>query len=49
MQGFTLPSAEVKRLRKIHRRLRHRRQADVVKAIVLLGTGWTECAEFEFD
>lgn len=42
MQGFTLPSAEVKRLRKIHRRLRDRRQADVVKAIVLLGTGWTE-------
>jgi len=42
MQGFTLMSKEVKRLRNIHRRLRDRRQADVVKAIVLLGTGWTE-------
>lgn len=42
MQGFTLTSKEVKRLRKIHRRLRERHQADVVKAIVLLGTGWTE-------
>jgi transposase len=42
MQGFTLPSKEVKRLRKIHRRLRQRHEADVVKAIVLLGTGWTE-------
>jgi len=42
MQSFTLPLREVKRLRAIHRRLRQRHEADVVKAIVLLGTGWTE-------
>jgi hypothetical protein len=33
MQGFTLTSKEVKRLRAIHRRLRQRHEADVVKAI----------------
>jgi len=42
MQGFTLTSKEVQRLRAIHRKLRQRHETDVVKAIVLLGTGWTE-------
>ena len=42
MQGLTLTSKEVKRLRAIHRKLRQRHETDVVKAIVLLGTGWIE-------
>jgi hypothetical protein len=39
MQGFTLTTKEVKRLRAIHRRLRDRHQADVVKAMRVAGDG----------
>jgi len=42
MKGFELSLQEVSALRELHRRMSHRRDADVVKAVLLLGTGWTE-------
>ena len=41
MKGFTLTSGQVDALKKVHRKLPQRREADRIKAIVLLGTGWT--------
>lgn len=35
-----LSSTEIRDLRKIHRQLQERREADRVKAVILLGTGW---------
>ena len=36
-----LNTKEIQRLRKLHHSQRNRRQADKIKAIILLGTGWT--------
>jgi transposase len=36
-----LDTKEIQRLRKLHHTLRDRRQADKIKAVILLGTGWT--------
>ncbi len=41
MKGFTLTPGQVDELKKVHRKVPHRREADRIKAIVLLGTGWT--------
>ena len=41
MDGFRLTVEEIRSLRVLHRRCRDRRLADRVKAVVLLGTGWT--------
>ena len=41
MDGFSLTTEEVRSLRALHRSCRDRRLADRVKAVVLLGTGWT--------
>ena len=41
MDGFRLTFEEVRSLRALHRSCRDRRLADRVKAVVLLGTGWT--------
>jgi transposase len=41
MDGFRLTAKEVCSLRALHRSCRDRRLADRVKAVVLLGTGWT--------
>ena len=41
MKGFTLTPGQVDALKKVHRKVPHRREADRIKAIVLLGTGWT--------
>ena len=41
MKGFTLTGRQIDTLKKAHRRASHRRDADRIKAIVLLGTGWT--------
>ncbi len=41
MKGFTLTPRQVNELKKVHRKVPHRREADRIKAIVLLGTGWT--------
>lgn len=41
MKGFTLTPRQVNELKKVHRQVPHRREADRIKAIVLLGTGWT--------
>ena len=37
----TLRPEEIAELRKRHRQLQGRRDADRVKAVILLGTGWT--------
>jgi len=42
MKGFELTEAEVARLKTLHRQLPRRRDADIIKAVLLLGTGWTE-------
>lgn len=42
MKGFELSKSEVARLKTLHRKLSRRRDADIVKAVLLLGTGWTE-------
>ncbi len=36
-----LHAKEIQRLRQLHHTLRDRRQADKIKAVILLGTGWT--------
>lgn len=41
MDGLRMTAEEVRSLRALHRRCRDRRLADRVKAVVLLGTGWT--------
>ena len=41
MEGFTLSPSKVKQLKLLHKKQRDRRAADKIKAIVLLGTGWT--------
>jgi len=41
MCDFALTIEEVRSLRALHRSCRDRRLADRIKAIVLLGTGWT--------
>ena len=41
MDGFRLTIEEVHALRALHRRCKDRQLADRVKAVVLLGTGWT--------
>lgn len=42
MKGFELSESEVVRLKGLHRTLSRRQDADKVKAVLLLGTGWTE-------
>jgi len=47
MRGFELTSQEVQSLRTVHRGCREKRLADRIKAIVLLGAGWTVAATAE--
>ena len=47
MRGFELTSQEVQSLRISHRGCREKRLTDRIKAIVLLGTGWTVAATAE--
>lgn len=42
MKGFELSKSEVVRLKDLHKTLSRRQDADKVKAVLLLGTGWTE-------
>ncbi len=41
MTGFTLSQEEILCLKKAHRTARKKRDADRIKTIILLGTGWT--------
>jgi transposase len=41
MRGFELNTETVKELKDAHRTTRDKRHADRIKAVVLLGTGWT--------
>ena len=41
MDGFRLTTEEIRSLRGLHRRCKDRQWADRIKAVVLLGTGWT--------
>ena len=41
MTTFNLSQAEISSLKITHRTTKKRRQADRIKAIILLGTGWT--------
>lgn len=41
MKGFKLSPQEVQQLKLLHKKQKNRRAADKIKAIVLLGTGWT--------
>jgi len=41
MKGYTLPSHELEQLRAEHRGTREKRLADRLKAVVLLGSGWS--------
>lgn len=41
MKGFQLAKSQVKRLKVLHKKQRDRRAADKIKAIVLLGAGWS--------
>jgi transposase len=41
MDGFRLTTEEIRSLRAVHRQCRDRHVADRIKAVVLLGTGWT--------
>jgi len=47
MHGFELTSKEINSLRTTHRSCRDKRLADRIKAVVLLGTGWTIAATAE--
>jgi len=47
MYGFELTSLEVQSLRTAHHGCRERRLADRIKAVILLGTGWTVVATAE--
>lgn len=42
MEGFELTDQDQRGLREAHRRTRDKREADRIKAVVLLGTGWTQ-------
>ena len=41
MDGFRLTTEQIRSLRALHRRCKERRLADRIKAVVLLGSGWT--------
>jgi len=41
MEDFQLTTDQIFSLKALHRTLRDRKKADRVKAVVLLGTGWT--------
>jgi len=41
MKGFSLTESEIASLKRLHHQLSYRRDADKVKAIILLGTGWS--------
>ena len=41
MKDFKLTSGQVAQLKRLHRMLSHRRDADKVKAVILPGTGWS--------
>jgi transposase len=41
MKDFELNSEEIQSLKKIHRRTKEKWAADRIKAIILLGSGWT--------
>jgi transposase len=41
MNDYSLPGDEIECLEALHRELTEKRQADRVKAIILLGSGWT--------
>ena len=41
MNDYSLPDDEIECLEALHRELTEKRQADRVKAIILLGSGWT--------
>ena len=40
MLDYTLPPDKLAELRKAHRKARDKREADRIKAVVLLATGW---------
>ncbi len=41
MKDFELSAKKVAKLKRLHRMLSYRKDADKVKAVILLGTGWT--------
>jgi hypothetical protein len=41
MKDFELSSEEIQSLKKIHRHTKEKWAADRIKAIILLGSGWT--------
>ncbi len=41
MQDYILPADKLAALRAAHRQTRDKREADRIKAVVLLGTGWS--------
>ena len=41
MNDFELSAKKVAELKRLHRKLSHRKDADKVKAVLLLGTGWS--------
>ena len=41
MSNYSLPDSEISELREAHAELRDKRDADRVKAIILLGSGWS--------
>jgi predicted ArsR family transcriptional regulator len=40
MMDYSLPAGELAELRAAHRRTRDKREADRIKAVVLLASGW---------
>jgi len=47
MLDYSLPDKELAELRAAHRSTRDKREADRIKAVVLLSTGWTAKAVAE--
>jgi transposase len=47
MMDYTLPAWKIKQLKKFHKTLKQKHEADRIKAVVLLGSGWrpTQVAE----
>jgi len=41
MTDYTLPAWKIKQLKKFHKTLKQKHEADRIKAVVLLGSGWT--------
>ncbi|WP_304303323.1 helix-turn-helix domain-containing protein [Chromatium okenii] len=41
MIDYHLPTDKLNELRNLHRHTRNKREADRIKAVVLLATGWT--------